>query len=66
MPKIKTNKAVSKRFRITASGKLKRFSAGHGHFLAKKSSKRKRRLRSPQLVDKTMERNYKRVMPYAD
>ncbi|MCL2703838.1 MAG: 50S ribosomal protein L35 [Defluviitaleaceae bacterium] len=65
MPKLKTNKAVAKRFRITGTGKLKRFSSGHGHFLEKKSPKRKRRLRSPKLVDKTMEKNYKRVMPYA-
>jgi len=65
MPKLKTNKAVSKRFRITATGKLKRFHSGHGHFLEKKSSKRKRRLRKPTLVDKTMQDNYKRVLPYA-
>lgn len=65
MPKLKTNKAVAKRFRITGSGKLKRFHSGHGHFLEKKSPKRKRRLRTASLVDKTMEANYKKVMPYS-
>ena len=65
MPKMKTNKAVSKRFRITGTGKLKRFRSGHGHFLEKKKPKRKRRLRSATLVDKTMEARYKRVLPYA-
>ena len=65
MPKLKTNKAVSKRFRLTGTGKLKRFRAGHGHFLEKKSPTRKRRLRSATLVDKTMENRYKRLMPYS-
>jgi len=65
MPKLKTNKAVAKRFKITGTGKLKRFNANHGHMLEKKSPTRKRRLRKAHLVDKTMEKNYKRVMPYA-
>ena len=65
MPKLKTNKAVSKRFRITGTGKLKRFRAGHGHMLEKKKPARKRRLRSATLVDTTMENRYKRLMPYS-
>ena len=45
MPKLKTNKSAAKRFRVTRKGKVIRHMAGHGHLLAKKSSKRKRNLR---------------------
>jgi large subunit ribosomal protein L35 len=45
MPKMKTHKASKKRFRITASGKLKRAQAGHKHLQGPKPSKRKRQLR---------------------
>jgi len=50
MPKMKTHKASKKRFRVTASGKLKRQQAGKKHLLAHKPAKRKRQLREP-LVD---------------
>ena len=45
MPKLKTCKAITKRFRLTASGKLKRKKGGKSHLASGKSSKRKRRLR---------------------
>ena len=45
MPKMKTKKAVKKRFRKTASGKLKHMGASRGHLFTTKSSKRKRHLR---------------------
>jgi len=44
MPKIKTNRAASKRFRLTASGKLKRAKANKNHILTKKKPKRKNQL----------------------
>lgn len=43
--KQKTKKAVAKRLRKTASGKIKRASTGRGHLLGHKSRKRKRQLR---------------------
>ena len=46
MPKLKTKKAAAKRFKKTASGKLKYSKAGSGHLLGGKSRKRKRNLRS--------------------
>ena len=64
MPKLKTNKAASKRFKATASGKLKRKKAGLRHILGKKSTKRKRGLRKATLVDKTNEKPMKRLLPY--
>ena len=44
MPKLKTNKSASKRFRVTKNGKIKRNRAGMGHLLSSKSRKRKRQL----------------------
>lgn len=45
MPKMKTHKGSKKRFRVTASGKLKRSQAGKKHLNAPKTGKRKRHLR---------------------
>ena len=50
MPKMKTVRGAAKRFRRTGSGKLVRNKAYHRHILTKKSSKRKRDLRSSALV----------------
>ena len=47
MPKMKTRKSISKRFRVTATGKLKRRKAGKKHLLSHKAPKRKRQLRRP-------------------
>lgn len=44
MPKHKTHKGLAKRFRVTASGKLKHRRAGGRKLLSHKSAKRKRRL----------------------
>lgn len=64
MPKMKTNRAAAKRLKRTASGKFKRFKANHSHILTKKSRKRKRRLRSSDLVAKADEGRMNRLMPY--
>ena len=45
MPKMRSNRGAVKRFRVTATGKIKRHSSHHSHILTKKSSKRKRKLR---------------------
>lgn len=45
MPKMKTHKASKKRFRITATGKIKRKQCGKKHLNSHKSGKRKRQLR---------------------
>ncbi|MCH8277039.1 MAG: 50S ribosomal protein L35, partial [Bacteroidetes bacterium] len=55
MPKMKSNRGAKKRFKTTASGKLKRKKAYHSHILTKKSPKRKRGLRKATLVDKVDE-----------
>ena len=63
MPKIKTNRAAAKRFKKTGGGKFKRSKAFGGHFLTKKSSKRKRNLRKAGLVDKADVGKVKRLLP---
>ncbi len=50
MPKMKTVKAASKRFKKTASGKIKRNKAFASHILKKKSTKRKRNYRRTSIV----------------
>lgn len=50
---IKTKKSVAKRFKITASGKVLRTSAGRRHLCQSKSPKRRRALRGPSVVDPT-------------
>ena len=51
MPKMKTVKAAAKRFRKTATGRIKRNKAFATHLLKNKSSKRKRSYRNSVLVD---------------
>ncbi|MCS6795498.1 MAG: 50S ribosomal protein L35 [Raineya sp.] len=50
MPKVKTNSGAKKRFRITATGKIRRKHAYKNHILTKKETKRKRRLSHFTLV----------------
>lgn len=50
MPKMKSNRAAAKRFKVTATGKLKRSKSYKRHILTKKSSKRKRHLGTATLV----------------
>ena len=50
MPKIKTNRGSVKRFKKTATGKIKRKKACASHILTKKSRKRKRGLRKISFV----------------
>ena len=50
MYKIKKSKSISKRFKITARGKILKHKANRSHLLEKKTSKRKRNLRKISLV----------------
>ena len=45
MPKMKTNKSVAKRIKVTGTGKLRRHKAGAGHLKSRKSPSRIRRFR---------------------
>ena len=58
MPKQKTRKSVAKRFKRTASGKLKRQGAGRGHLFTGKSAKVKRRRRAGGMVTAADQKRY--------
>ena len=48
--KLRTKRSAAKRFKLTGTGRIKRGHSHHSHILTKKSSKRKRNLRKPDLV----------------
>ena len=50
MPKMKTNKSVKKRVKITGTGKIVRRSAKLRHLLSGRTPKQKRRLRRPTVL----------------
>ncbi len=52
MPKMKSSSGAKKRFKVTATGRVKRKKAFRSHILTKKSPKRKRNLRKDTLVNK--------------
>jgi large subunit ribosomal protein L35 len=62
MPKMKTNKAAAKRFKLTGKGRVKRPKAGGNHGMQEKSRKRLRRLRQNDMVHPTMEKHVKRLL----
>lgn len=45
MPKLKTNKAAKKRFKVTATGKVLYRPAGHRHLMSSKNAKKRRQTR---------------------
>jgi large subunit ribosomal protein L35 len=50
MPKMKTHSGAKKRFKLTATGKVKARHAFSSHILEKKSPKRKRELARPLML----------------
>jgi len=62
MPKQKTKKILTKRFRITAKGKVMRRRGFTGHLNAKKSSKRKRRLHKDVATKKVFAKKIKTLL----
>ncbi len=63
MPKIKTHKGAAKRFKRTASGKLKRNKAYTGHFFIRKGSTQKRNLRKAAYVSDADKKRIDRLLP---
>ena len=50
MPKQKTHKGIKKRFRVTATGKVKHRKSGTSHLAARMTQKRKRLLRGTKVM----------------
>ncbi len=64
MPKMKTKKAAAKRFKMTASGKVKHGVAGKRHRLISHNAKYIRQQRGTEILSKQDEVMVKRYMPY--
>ncbi len=64
MPKIKTRRGAAKRFKVTGTGKVRRYHAYRRHILSTKSPTQKRRLRKPTLVAPSDAKAVKRLIPY--
>ena len=64
MPKLKTHKGASKRFRKTGTGKVVRSHAFGRHILTSKSRKRKRKLHKDVVADDANQPSLRRMLPY--
>jgi large subunit ribosomal protein L35 len=64
MPKLKTHKGAAKRFRLTATGKIKRGHSHARHILTKKTNKRKRLLDIDGLVSDSDHERVMSMLPY--
>lgn len=56
MPKVKTHSRAKKTFKVTGTGKIRRYQAFKSHLLTKKATKRKRHLRQAAFVAPANER----------
>jgi large subunit ribosomal protein L35 len=63
MPKMKTKKSAAKRFKIRASGSIKRGQAFKRHILTKKTTKSKRHLRGPVNLHAADDKSVRRMLP---
>ena len=64
MPKMKSHRGAAKRFKKTATGKLKHQKQGKRHILTKMSSKRKRHLRTKGEITSADRPRLKQMVPY--
>ncbi len=62
MPKMKTNKAMLKRVKVTGRGKLLRRRPGGGHLKSSKPPKRIRRFRQPTTFSTAFAKHARRLM----
>ena len=63
MPKLKTNRGAAKRFSRTAKGGYKRAQSFRSHILTKKSTKRKRHLRSTLQIANADVKAVRKLLP---
>ncbi|MCL4170291.1 UNVERIFIED_CONTAM: hypothetical protein GTU68_065481 [Idotea baltica] len=64
MPKLKTKSGVKKRFKLTASGKVKSGQAGKQHGMIKRTNKQIRNQRGTTVLCDQDARIVKKFMPY--
>jgi large subunit ribosomal protein L35 len=64
MPKMKTNRAAAKRFKVTGTGRVRRPKGGAQDNMIGKSRKRRRRMRDNDMVAPAFEERIKLLLPY--
>lgn len=64
MPKLKTKSGVKKRFKLTASGKVRGAQSGKQHNMIKRSNKHNRNQRRTDILSPSDARAVKRFLPY--
>ena len=64
MPKLKTKSGAKKRFRLTASGKIKHGQQGKRHGMIKRSNEQIRELRGTRVMSASASQRIKRWLPY--
>lgn len=64
MPKVKTKKSLTKRFKITTKKKVIKRSTGQNHFNARESGKQKRNKKSDRSMSGKDAQNIKKLLPY--
>lgn len=62
MPKMKTHKGLSKRMKVTGTGKVKRTKSNGGHLLSNKSSRKLRGIKTGALVVGVKAKYVKRLL----
>lgn len=62
MPKMKTHSRAKKTFKVTGTGKIRRYKAFKSHLLTKKSKTRKRHLRQAAFVHASNANLVKRML----
>ena len=62
MPKLKTNRSIAKRFKVTKTGKVRRFRANSSHLLSGKRASRLRKLRKAGLILGKQAITYRRML----
>ncbi len=65
MPKMKTRKSISKKVKVTGTGKLLRRSTGHNHYNSRDTGAATRAKRKDHGIFRTEEKNIQKAMPYA-
>jgi large subunit ribosomal protein L35 len=66
MPKLKTSKSISKRFKITSKGKVLRHKSSRSHLLEKKAQKRKKSLGKVVTINKRDLKGLGLRLPYSN
>lgn len=66
MPKMKTQKSISKRFKISKTGKLMKKKAGQGHFNSREKGSVTRAKRRPKNTAEAVAKPLKNLIPYSN